>query len=120
MWNATDITSFTANIDRQIRETIVSSSSGFIQTNISLGAEHALTPRTLLDADLGWAQFDFQGNGAGGTREDDVIQAQLGAQYKLINGAALKANYRYSDRSSNIPINEFTGNIFNIGLGYAY
>jgi hypothetical protein len=120
LWNMTDITSLKGNLGRQIRETTQTAASGYIQTNASLGLEHALTYRTLIEAGIGWANYDFEGHNTSGNREDDIIQGKLEGRYKLMNGTAIKAGYIYTDRDSNIGGNSYTNNIFNLGVGYAY
>ncbi len=120
LWNPTALTSVKGELGRQIREVSQSEAAGYIQTNASLGVEHALTRRTTLDASVGWANFDFEGERTGIDRQDDVKQTKLGAQYRLFNGAALNADYTFTTRTSNEVNSDYENAQFNVGVGYAY
>lgn len=118
-WNASDLTSVIASVDRGIEETTIGGSSGFVNTDYRLGVEHALTRDILLKGNVGFANSDYEGN-AGTQREDDVYTAGLGADYWFNRCLKAGIGYTYTDRSSNITGGDFSRNTVLVKLTATY
>jgi hypothetical protein len=118
-WNASDLTSVIASVDRGIEETTIGNSSGFVNTDYRLAVEHALTRDILLRGNMGYANSDYQGN-SGKQRDDDVLSAGVGADYWLNRCLKAGIGYTYTDRSSNITGGDFSRNTVLVKLTATY
>ena len=118
-WNATDLTSVIASINRGIEETTIGASSGFVNTNYDLGVEHALTRDILLKGNVGYTNNDYKGN-ASNQREDDIYSAGIGADYYLNRCLKAGLSYNYTDRNSNITGGDYSRNAVMLKLTATY
>lgn len=82
------------------------------QTNFVLTASQQLT------FSLQWQKlnYDVLHPIFGAVREEDFLNSSVGWRYIMNNWMMLQANYRYSDKSSNVPIFAYSRNEFNLGL----
>jgi hypothetical protein len=115
LWNVTELTSLRANLGRSVQESyfIPSNAPGqappgsYIESSVSLSAEHELLRNVILTGLVGYINDDWQGN----PRDDNSYQADLGVRY-LINrhlNALLDASYR--QRQSNAVGGDYTREI---------
>lgn len=118
-WNATDLTTVTANVDRTIEETTLGSSSGYVATGYDLGVEHALTRDVLLNAKAGYADNMYKGNTAG-QRKDKVWTAGAGADYYFGRCFKTGVGYTYQNRDSNISGGGYSSNAVMLKLTANY
>lgn len=117
-WNATDLTSVIASIDRTIEETTISGASGFVNTDYRVGVEHALTRDVLLKGNVGYLNAKY--DGASINRDDDTYTAGLGLDYYL--GRCFKAGlgYQYTSRNSNVAGGDYDRNAVMLRLSATY
>lgn len=117
-WNATDLTSVIASIDRSIEETTVTGASGFIHTDYRVGVEHSLTRDILLKGNVGYLQAEYEGTNV--SRDDETYTAGVGLDYYL--GRCFKAGlgYQYTNRESNIAGGDYGRNAVMLRLTATY
>lgn len=118
-WNATDLTTVIGSINRGIEETTLAGSDGFVNTNYDLGVEHALTRDVLLKAGVGYTTNEYEGSAAN-QRDDDIIVANVGADYWLNRCLKAGIGYSYSDRDSNVASGSFARNTVMLRLTATY
>ncbi|TKW61357.1 MAG: hypothetical protein DI628_01650 [Blastochloris viridis] len=117
-WNATDLTSVIASVDRTIEETTLAGASGFVNTDYRVGVEHALTRDILLKGNVGYLQADYQGNGA--NRDDETYTAGAGIDYYLSRCFKAGLGYQYTNRQSNVAGGDYGRNTVMLRLGATY
>lgn len=118
-WNATDLTSVIASVDRGIEETTLGSSSGFVGTNYNVGVQHALTRDILLKGNVGYTQNEYKGFAAD-QRKDDIVVAGIGADYWLNRCLKAGLSYGYTDRDSNVSGGDYSRNTVMLNLSATY
>lgn len=111
-WNPTGLTTFTLNIGRDMQETIVANSGGYMQTRVRLNVDHELRRNIMLSGVVGYNNDDYQNI----SREDDVWSAGAGIKYLLNSHFHLYADYNFISRDSNINANDYDQNRFLIGV----
>lgn len=109
LWNATDLTSVMAGLDRSIEETTIGGSSANVRTAYNVGAEHAFGRRILGTAGLEFANSEYQGTAAN-QRDDDVMTASLGGRYIINRCLSAGAEYQFRQRDSNVANGDFDRN----------
>jgi hypothetical protein len=107
-WNVTQLTSLIGKVDRTVEETTIGASSAYVATAYKADVEHALTRSILLKGGVGFANNEYQGNGS--QREDDIVSANVGADYALNRCLKAGIGYTYRDRDSNVTAGDFSRN----------
>lgn len=107
-WNVTQLTSLIGKADRTVEETTIGASSAYVATAYKAEVEHALTRSLLLKGGLGFANNEYQGNG--NQREDDVVTANVGADYALNRCLKAGVGYTYRDRDSSVTGGDYSRN----------
>ncbi len=118
-WNATDLTSVIASVDRGIEETTLNGSSGFVSTDYRVVVEHALTRDILLKGNAGYTNNEYQG-AAAFQREDDIMSAGVGVDYWMNRCLKAGLGYSYSDRDSNVTGGDYGRNAVMLKLTATY
>ena len=99
-WNVTQLTSLSASVDRQIRESTFTiggrQASSYNRTIFALGADHELLRTLLLNARVQYREDDFNGV----DRTDDVYTASAGASYQVSRYLYLTGGYTFETRNS--------------------
>jgi hypothetical protein len=108
-WLPSGLTTVIFSISRRISESTVGTSSGILITEGIVEVDHELLRNLLLNASLSTRKDDFEGI----QRDDDYLNASLGAKYLMNRYFYLALNYGFEDRDSNTPggVNDFTNNI---------
>jgi len=106
-WNATQLTSLIGKIDRTVEETTIGGSSAYVSTAYKADVEHALTRSIVLKGGVGFANNDYHGR-TGNQRSDDIVSANVGADYALNRGLKAGVGYTYRDRSSNVSGGDYS------------
>lgn len=111
-WNMTSLTSLTANVGRDVQETIVAGASSYVETRARLNLDHEVMRNVILSALIGYNNDDYQGT----NRKDDVWVAGGGMRYLINRNLSLFANYNHIDRNSNQNNNDYQQNRVLLGL----
>lgn len=96
-WTPTPLTSVRINVTRAVSETTTAGSSSTVDTTGGVKVEHELRRNILLNAGISYTDSDYQG----GTRNDDLIDTGVGANYLLNRNFGVEAAYRYRINDSN-------------------
>ena len=111
-WNVTTLTTITANIQRAEAVTTEAGSSSKIRTQGTMRVDHQLLHNVLIGGQIGYRNDDFQQS----SREDNTIDAQIGASYLLNRNVSLSLGYEYQIRDSNQPDSSFRDNVVRLGV----
>lgn len=103
-WNVTPLTSVIASFDRDIEETVIATTSGFVATKFDLRAEHELRRNILLAANAGYEINEYENLENVSTQEPeyDYIRAGVEGKYLINRNFAVGAEYDYENRDSNL------------------
>jgi hypothetical protein len=124
VWNATQLTSVSANIDRRVQDAntvalLADGSSafspGYLRTNVGLTVDHELLRNVLLTGRVGYENDDYEKI----DRSDDRFDIGAGIRYSFTRNLYLGGSYTYSNRSSEGSAGGggFSRNLFLIRLG---
>jgi hypothetical protein len=105
-WNATQLTTVTAQIARTVEETTLSGASGGLATEGRLRVDHELLRNVILSADAGYSNVDYESI----SREDDVIDAGVGGKYLLNRNFYLQGRLSHARRDSNVNTEDYDAN----------
>jgi hypothetical protein len=116
-WNVTPLTSVVFNAQGDIQETTVGDDTGDrasanFQKLVTVDVTHELLRNVLLNANAGYIRDDFEGV----DRSDDTFVVGGGVSYLLNRNLSLDATYDFSTRSSDEGEEEYTRNIFLVGV----
>jgi hypothetical protein len=124
VWNATQLTSVSANIDRRVQDSntfaLAASgapviSPGYLRTDVGLTVDHELLRNVLLTGRVGYQNDDYEKI----DRTDDRIDVGAGIRYSFTRNFYLGGSYTYSHRSSDGASagGDFSRNLFLVRLG---
>ena len=99
LWNITDLTTTSINIDRSIQETIDPVFSGYISTTSSLKLDHELRRNLLLNLSLMYGPQDYKGIPPA-ERTDTTYDVSAGSTYKMNRNFYFTIQYHYLQRES--------------------
>jgi hypothetical protein len=105
-WNATDLMTVTASLDRLVDETTVGGASGILRTSAGLGVDYEFDYNLIGRASVDYARSDFEGV----ARSDDTVRGDLAVSYLLNRYLWFDASYTLFERSSDVAANEYTVN----------
>ena len=97
-WFVTELTTISASATRRVIDPGLETSAGATLTGFTLRADHELRRNLLVNAEVDFANYDFETI----TRDDDRIQASAGAVWKVNRNAAVEFTYQYTDQDSNL------------------
>ncbi|MDD2324655.1 MAG: outer membrane beta-barrel protein [Alphaproteobacteria bacterium] len=106
-WNVTGKTSVVLEADRTVEETVLPEYNSYYQTGGSVTVTHELLRNVLLEGDLGYSHYDFNGTG---DREDDGFFSGVGARYLINRSLYTDLFYNYERRYSTDDTAEFDRN----------
>jgi hypothetical protein len=124
VWNATQLTSVSANLDRRVQDSntfalLADGSSaispGYLRTNVGLTVDHELLRNVLLTGRVGYENDDYEKI----DRSDDRFDIGAGVRYSFTRNFYLGGSYTYTNRSSDGAAGGggFSRNLFLIRLG---
>lgn len=112
VWYATAMTTVKARALRQDIATGEPGASSKTQSTFALEIQHELQRNVLLGAEVRYINDDFRDL----DRNDDRAILDLGAEYRINRYVSLAADYRYEQRWSDVPEEDFERNIVTLGL----
>lgn len=120
-WYVTRLTTILLGASRRVQETTIAGvdsggapavASAFINTVIDIGVDHELMRNVILSAGFRYDLREYEGI----TREDDTYEADVRAIYLLNRNLSIAAEYRYEQRDSTAPTEDFESNIVGLTL----
>jgi hypothetical protein len=109
-WNVTPLDTVVANTSRSIQEADEVGASSYFETDAALGLNHSLSHTVMLNLQFLYTNNDYQGV----PRQENIYSVGAGADYELTPHFHLAAQYRYSTRSSNIAVSDYSQNLIEI------
>jgi hypothetical protein len=107
-WRPNTNTLVTLEAIQDSMETALQGSNGYVRQSIHVGAEHKITPLTLVYTEAQYGQDKFD---SGEDREDDRWRLIIGVEYSLLRWMDLGAEIRREVRNSNLEIYDFSVNL---------
>jgi hypothetical protein len=111
-WLPTLLTTVTLSGSGDFEATTTEGAESRFRNSVGLGVDHELLRNVLIGADVAYIRDDFDGI----SRTDDTIEAGAGVSYLLNRNLSLDGSYRFTNRTSDIDTEEFTRNVFRIGV----
>ena len=111
-WSATPLTTVTLRAGTELAETNQAGASGAVVRRAGLEVTHALMRNLNLSGALTYQNTDYTGL----ARKDDSYSAALRAEYSLTRSVALRTSFTHERLKSSAPGNDYTANVFLLGL----
>jgi hypothetical protein len=113
-WYATMLTTVSLDARRTIEDSLdaTTGASGYISDRYGLRVDHELMRNVVLFGKVGFGQDEYQQS----VRDDDILQAGLGAIFLVNNNLHVKASYDFVDRDSNLAPFDYSNNVFELTL----
>ena len=109
---ATPLTTLKLDAKTAVDESILAGVSGALRQDISVQIDHAFRRWLVGTVRLGYGTDNYEGS----TREDERIAMSAGLIYKMTREMHLKGEYRRESLRSTFPGQDYTANIFTVGL----
>mgnify|MGYP003673920477 FL=1 len=105
-WNVTPLTTVIGGFTREVSETTLAAASGTLKTEYKVSVDHELLRNLILSARAAMSTEEFEGI----AREDDYLNAGIGAKYMLNRNFSLVLDYDYEERDSNVAGSDYETN----------
>ncbi|MCP4907037.1 MAG: outer membrane beta-barrel protein, partial [bacterium] len=102
-WFATAMTTVTLYGGREVVDSTTGEAGGIFFSTAGIGVEHFFLDDLILSADIGYYNGDYIGD----PRDDDGLRVDAGIRYLLNQYVTLEALYRFDNRYSNLPGQDF-------------
>lgn len=112
IWIPTGLTTVKFNARTTADESTLAGVSGVLSRNVSLQVDHAFRRWLIGTARFGYGLDDYVGS----IREDHRYVAAAGITYKLTRAWQIKGELRQEWLKSNVPGNDYTASIAQVGL----
>ena len=112
LWTPTGLTTVKLLARTSADKSTLTGVSGVLSHNIGLQVDHAFRRWLIGTARLGYGLDDYVGS----IREDDRYMASAGITYKLTRAWQIKGELRQEWLKSNLPGNDYTASIAQVGL----
>ena len=83
---------------------------------LGYGLDILVMESVMVKADIDWLDISESDNG----ENAELWRFTLGCSHKLNEKTSIRAEYRYTDKSSDISGNEYSQNLFEVGLSYRF
>jgi hypothetical protein len=112
IWTATDLTIVKLNAKTTAGESTLAGVAGVLSQDYAVQVDHAFRRWLIGTARLAYGRDDYIGS----IREDDRYSASAGIIYKLTRSWQIKGELRQEWLKSNLPGNDYTASIAQVGL----
>ena len=109
-WNPSDLVTIRAYAGTTVAETTLEGAAGAYTTHGGLGFDYDLADNLIFTSDVVFTNVDYDPAPGFVERKDDIWQASAGLIWMLNEYFAMRADYTFSTRNSNIPGEDFTDN----------
>ena len=111
-WSATPLTTVTFKAGTDLAETNQTGSSGAVVRRAGLEVSHALLRNLTVAANLNYQNTAYSGI----SQKDDSYSAGLRLDYSLTRSVMLRSSFTHERLKSSAPGNDYTANVFLLGL----
>ncbi len=119
-WLPSGLTTVNLSVDESIEEITDPASSSYLSKVYALGIDHELKRNVLLDANLSYADDDYQTIPGAAKRNDETVELGFGVKYLINRNYHLAASYGYEDKESTAARNEYTANKVTLSIGSSW
>lgn len=112
IWQANALTRVSLKAVSEISETNLAGASGALKREAILSVDHAFRRWLVGSAGISYGTYDYRGI----ERNDDKLGFSAGLTYYPSRYVALKGEYRRETYHSNVPGQDYTSNIYLLGL----
>lgn len=113
LWRPTALTAVNLYLSRTVEESTLSSASGYFLTTLGANINHSMLENVLFTLGVSGSNFDYEGI----DRNDDILDAIVGAEYFLNRSFWVGVDYNYIERSSNINGQDYARGLATIKVG---
>lgn len=96
-WFVTQLTTVSGSASRRVVDPGLQNAAGATQTGLSARVDHELRRNLLINGELEYSGYEFEGL----NRDDDRYRASIGTTWKLNRHAALNVSYQHIEQNSN-------------------
>ncbi len=114
VWTASALTTVKLTAASAIGESTVAGVSGVLYRDVGLQIDHAFRRWLIGNVKFAYGQDDYVGL----SREDNRYSAGVGLTYKINRNTQLKGEIRQDWLRSNVTGNDYTANVFMLGLRF--
>lgn len=97
-WQQSSLTKVTGYVSRTLEETTLAGTPGYLYSSVGGTVTHWLNGKTRLNGHLSYGRANYQQI----DRNDNIIDAGLGVDYRLTRDLFLETKYRVLSRNSNV------------------
>jgi hypothetical protein len=115
-WNVTELTTITALLSSDIRETTTPGASGRLVSTGEIGVDHELRRNIILSGNVGITRDDYQGT----SRTDWIYRAGPDLTYLINRYLRASLGYEFVKRDSDVSDEDFTNHVVLVRLGLQY
>lgn len=119
-WQPSRLTSVTGMISRTVEESIEPDASSALNTKLSLGVTREVRRNIQMSVNAGLSQNDFQQNAPADKQDEQILTFGLGVKYFMNRNYYLTGRYAHETRDSDLDEEDFSRNIFAVGVGVTY
>ncbi|MGE0109173.1 MAG: outer membrane beta-barrel protein [Bdellovibrionales bacterium] len=116
-WNPTGLTSVVLEANRTLEETSITNYNSYYATGGSVTVTHELYRNILLEGNLGFSRYDFNGSTE---RQDDVLGVGCGTRYLISRNLYTDAMYNWEGRESSEVDNDYARHLVMMRVGIHY
>jgi hypothetical protein len=111
-WLPTLLTTVTLSGAGDFESTTTEGAEARFRSSVGLGVDHELLRNVLIGAAVTYIRDEFDG----ADRTDNTIEAGANVSYLLNRNLSINGGYAYTNRSSDDDTEEFTRNVFRVGV----
>lgn len=105
-WDVTPLTTVTGSLSRSVQQSTLAATSGVLRSSAAVGINHELLRNLILSADFLGTRDDFRGT----TREDEILDFSIGAQYLINRRVTAEVGLQAVERDSDLAAFDFDRN----------
>ena len=114
-WNPTALSTVRAVASRKAYESALNRTSGYLSSTLNLSVDHELRRNILIGGGVGVVTNKYYGT----SREDEVIQGNAQAEWKINRNIRTEVGLRFQQRNSSIPESEYEKDSLYLNLRYS-
>ncbi|MGH1403038.1 MAG: outer membrane beta-barrel protein [Alphaproteobacteria bacterium] len=120
LWNANEITSLRAQLDRQVVETVQVGGSGILRTQGQIAVERALKDDVIIDGYIGAANDKYEGGLTSSLNDNITYRTGFGLEYKLNRNVSADMGYDFRRRNFKNTDGNYSNHEVMLAVRYGY
>lgn len=111
-WYASRLTTVRVGGSRRVQETTITAASGYIETGFDAAIDHELLRNLIITVFGRYQNRDYEGI----PRDDDEVIASVRGLYLINRNLSVLAEYRFENRDSTAPGQDYSKNIVRVSI----